>query len=106
MYVEKESFSVDVPQSTKLCIWSTAAVKESISKIRECSLGSLFFLPVNCSALHGHVCKLSKARTEGDGCLEEVAAVAAKMRKMNCTCLDLSTSYSYLKAEGGIDARH
>lgn len=52
---------------------------------------------------------LRKARTEEDGCLEEVAAavvVVAEMSRMNCTCLGLSTSCAYLKAEGGIDAHH
>lgn len=102
---------MDVPQSTKLCTCSTAAVKESISKIRECRPGRLFFLPVNWSSPYGHICNLSKAWTEEDkdGCLGEAAAVAAavaEMSRMNCTCLGLPTSYSYLEAESRIDAYH
>lgn len=85
--------------------------KWNISKIREYSLSSLSFLPLNCNALYAYLWKLSKAWTEKDGYLEEVEEVAAeveavKMGTMSCTCSGLSKSYSDLNAEGGIDARH
>ena len=100
---------MDVPQSIKLHICSTVTEKWSISETREYSLGSLFFLPLNCNALYAHLWKLSKAWTEKDGYLEEVEEVAVavvKMGMMSCTCLGPSKSYSDLKAEGGIDAPH
>lgn len=32
--------------------------------------------------------------------------VVAEMSRMNCTCLGLPTSYSYLEAEGRSDVHH